>query len=143
MPTSEIQAPVRTNRRAIIIEEKRRLTPEQVEEAIRQARAWAEERGVPLTWERVAACMGIDRERLRKLATGAAEGSRVRREAIGRLRRIYLDCNATLIEELMASKGSHSGALLLAKNDFGYTDKGETAVGTQPVRFVGEDRLEE
>jgi len=120
-----------------------KLTPERVETAIHQARQRAEERGVPLTLERVAACLGIDRDRLRQLATGPVTGSRAEQEAAQRLRQVYLDCNAALIEELMACKGSHSGAMLLAKNDFGYTDKAEAAAGIPPVRFVGEERLEE
>ena len=32
--------------------------------------------------------------------------------------------------------------MLLAKNDFGYTDKGDGAAA-EPVCFVGEERLEE
>ena len=123
--------------------ERIKLTPGRVEEAIVRARARAEERGVPLTLERVAACLGIDRDRLRQLATGPITGSRAEQAAAERLRQVYLDCNAALIEELMACKGSHSGAMLLAKNDFGYTDKVEVAAGMPPVRFVGEERLEE
>ncbi|MBQ8752267.1 MAG: hypothetical protein IJZ13_04095 [Clostridia bacterium] len=122
--------------------ERIKLTPGRVEEAIVRARARAEERGVPLTLERVAACLGIDRDRLRQLATGPITGSRAEQAAAERLRQVYLDCNAALIEELMACKGSHSGAMLLAKNDFGYTDKAEAAPAP-PVRFVGEERLEE
>lgn len=116
--------------------------PKAVEEAIRRAETYAREAGVPLTLERVAACLGIGRERLRQLATAPAGPARSEREVAALLRQVYLDCNAALIEELVACRSSHGGALLLAKNDFGYTDKGDAAAA-EPVCFVGEERLEE
>lgn len=122
---------------------KTKLTPRRVAEAIAQARSFAEERHIPLTLERVAACLGIDRDRLRELATMPVGSRRQEREIAALLRQVYLDCNAALIEELMACKSSHGGAMLLAKNDFGYTDKGEPIGTHEPVRFVGEERLEE
>ena len=121
--------------------EEKRLTPRFVREGIAQARRLAEDRGVPLTLERVAACLGIGRERLRELAAAAGR-TRAERETAALLRQVYLDCNAALIEELIACRSSHGGAMLLAKNDFGYTDKGDGAAA-EPVCFVGEERLEE
>lgn len=119
------------------------LTPRRVAEAITQARRFAEERHIPLTLERVAACLSIDRDRLRELATASVAKSKKEQEIAAQLKQVYLDCNAALIEELMACKSSHGGAMLLAKNDFGYTDKGEPIAAHEPVRFVGEERLEE
>ena len=83
----------------------------------------------------------IWRERLRELAAAAGR-TRAERETAALLRQVDLDCNAALIEELIACKSSHGGAMLLAKNDFGYTDKGDGAAA-EPVCFVGEERLEE
>lgn len=123
-------------------EREKRLSPRQVREGIDEAKRLAEDRGVPLTLERVAACLGIGRERLRQLATASAGPARSEREVAALLRQVYLDCNAALIEELVACRSSHGGALLLAKNDFGYTDKGDAAAA-EPVCFVGEERLEE
>jgi hypothetical protein len=118
-------------------------TTTQVAAAIAEAKAHAAEKGVPLTLERVAARLGFSRDELRLWATAPPTKVRRHREAAALLRQVYLDCNADLIDELMACKSSHGGALLLAKNDFGYTDKGEVAVSVAPVQFVGEDRLED
>ncbi len=121
----------------------RTLTVSQVEQALASARAYAAEKGVPLTLERVAARLGLSREEVRRLATAPPPAARGQRRIAALLRQVYLDCNADLIDELMACKSSHGGALLLAKNDFGYTDKGEIAATVMPVQFVGEDRLED
>ena len=120
----------------------KRLTVAQVETAVAQARRFAAEKGVPLTLERVAAQLGVSREEVRHLATSPPQGRRYQK-ITALLKQVYLDCNADLIDELMACKSSHGGALLRAKNDFGYTDKGEVTVGFVPVQFVGEDRMED
>ncbi|MBQ2781542.1 MAG: hypothetical protein IJF42_08335 [Clostridia bacterium] len=124
------------------MERLKKLTAAQAEAAVTAARQYAVEKGVPLTLERVAAQLGVSRADVRRWATAPPTGRRHQKTA-ALLKQVYLDCNADLIDELMACKSSHGGALLLAKNDFGYTDKGEVTVGFVPVQFIGEDRMED
>ena len=76
--------------------EEKRLTPRFVREGIAQARRLAEDRGVPLTLERVAACLGIGRERLRELAAAAGR-TRAERETAALLRQVYQTATRRLL----------------------------------------------
>lgn len=111
--------------------------PKAVEEAIRRAETYAREAGVPLTLERVAACLGVNREVIRRLAEQENPADNCERRVCEALRGVYLRCNADLIESLMTK--NNSGTAMLARSNFGYGE--ETAVQGEPVVFVGERDL--
>lgn len=115
----------------------------QVKRAWQQARAIATERGIPLTPERIAACLGISRQTLQRYRDGSLEADSpselVRARVQDMLQKIWCECNAELAEELLRP-GSHSGAVFLGKNNFGYADKAESAA-VHEVIFIGEDQI--
>lgn len=114
--------------------------PRAVETAIRQATSYATENQVPLTLERVAACVGVSRETVRQYAEKTAFADATERRVCRALRGAYLQCNAALIEVIM-TKSNNSGAAMLAKNNFGYGERVENESGTEPVVFVGEEEI--
>lgn len=111
--------------------------PKAVEEAIRRAEMYARETGVPLTLERVAACLGVSREVIRRLAE-KEDPSGDERRVCEALRKVYLRCNADLIESLMTK--NNSGTAMLARSNFGYGEASAVPTG-EPVIFVGEEEL--
>lgn len=114
----------------------------QVRRALEKARVMARERELPLTPERIAACLGISRARLQEYIEGTRQAEHpsglIRERVQALLAQAWRDCNAELAEELLRP-GSHSGAVFLGKNNFGYTDKAEPP-GHGDVVFVGEPR---
>lgn len=122
------------------MEEKRIRTVRQVRLAMEQARSAADARGLPLTPERLAACLGMSRQTLLRYIEGELQADspsvHTQEKVQAMLQQAWWDCNAELAEELL-KPGSHSGAVFLGKNNFGYADKAE-AVHTVDVTFVGE-----
>lgn len=113
--------------------------PRAVERAIERACQYAEKNGVPLTLERVAACLGVRRETIRRLAERSEFAGRDEERVCRALREAYLRCNADLIEVMMTK--SNTSAVMLARDNFGYDEKGESAAVTEPVVFVGEGEM--
>jgi len=106
--------------------------------AIEKAKAWAAENKQPLSLERAAVFLGIDRETLLELANGKAFAEEFPRDA-AELRSLYAFCNAEMADALIKA-GRQTGVLMLAKNNYRYAD-GETDVGVGVPVFVGEDEL--
>ncbi len=104
--------------------------------AIRQAKDWAQENNQPLTIERAAVFLGIDREQLLDLVKSATFAEQFPNDA-KEIRALYAFCNAEIADVLIKS-GRQTGVLLLAKNNYRYAE-GEPA-GAVPI-FVGEDEL--
>ena len=104
--------------------------------AIRQAKAWAFDNGQPLTLERAAVFLGIDRERLLDLVKNSDFAAQFPKDA-DEIRSLYAFCNAEMADALIKS-GRQTGVLLLAKNNYRYAEA--EAVGVMPT-FVGEDEL--
>lgn len=104
--------------------------------AIRQAKSWALDNGQPLTLERAAVFLGIDRERLLELVKSNEFAAQYPKDA-GEIRSLYAFCNAEMADVLIKS-GRQTGVLLLAKNNYRYADA--TEAGAMPT-FVGEDEL--
>lgn len=113
-----------------------------VNEAISEAEAIASEKGVPLTVERLAASLGMSREEF--VGYVHARPSVLSNSEL-RIRRLLCDqynrIGAALAEELMKS-GSHTGAVFLGKNNFGYTDKADVKADLS-IAFTGETELSE
>ena len=111
-----------------------------VKDAIAAAENIAAENGVPLTVERLAACLEMSRE---DLVTYVRSEPSVLTPSEARIRRLlcaaYQRIGAALAEELMKS-GSHTGAQFLGKNNFGYTDKSDVKADLN-IAFTGETEL--
>ncbi|MBR3289618.1 MAG: hypothetical protein IKI63_02440 [Clostridia bacterium] len=116
-----------------------------VRAALDQARAIADSRGLPLTPERIAACLGISRQQFLHMVEHGVDDPAISLSARTRIDRMlwqaYCDCSAELAEELL-KPGSHSGAVFLGKNNFGYTDRSDREADLT-VQFVGEDDIPE
>ena len=115
----------------------------EVRTALEKARAIAESRGLPLTPERIAACLGISRQQFLHVVENGVDDPTISESARIHIHRMlwqaFCDCGAELAEELL-KPGSHSGAVFLGKNNFGYSDRTdrETEIA---VQFVGEDDI--
>ncbi len=104
--------------------------------AIERAKTWANENGQPLTLERAAVFLGVDREQLLELVTGQTFAQQFPDDA-AELRGLYAFCNAEIADALVKS-GRQTGVLMLAKNNYRYAET--EGGGVLPV-FVGEDEL--
>lgn len=104
--------------------------------AIRLAKEWAKENNQPLTLERAAVFLEIDREQLLELIKSEAFAQQYPNDAKA-LRALYAFCNAEIADVLIKS-GRQTGVLLLAKNNYRYAESEPT--GAVPI-FVGEDEL--
>ena len=106
--------------------------------AIERAKAWAVENKQPLSLERAAVFLGIDREQLLELANGKAFADEFPNDA-AELRSLYAFCNAEMADALIKA-GRQTGVLMLARNNYRYADGETDASGGVPI-FVGEDEL--
>ena len=106
-----------------------------VRAAVRRAREYAEERGLPLTVERLAAELQMRPEELRAAAEGGPAGGVKDERALRVLRR------ASVVEHALSKGGGASMHQAYLKN-YGALG-GEGGEGKAPVCFVGGDRLEE
>ena len=100
-----------------------------VRAAVRRAREYAEERGLPLTVE------------LRAAAEGGPAGGVKDERALRVLRRAYGEAMASVVEHALSKGGGASMHQAYLKN-YGALG-GEGGEGKAPVCFVGGDRLEE
>ena len=115
----------------------------EVRKALNQARAIADSRGLPLTPERIAACLGISRQQFLHVIENGVDDPDISPAARDRIHHMlwqaFCDCGAELAEELL-KPGSHSGAVFLGKNNFGYSDRADRDADIS-VQFVGEDEI--
>ncbi|HIW74466.1 MAG TPA: hypothetical protein H9684_09085 [Firmicutes bacterium] len=119
--------------------------PERVNEAIERAKRSAAERKVPLTVERLAACLQVEpadiREAVRQAKAGRG-GRSSRRRAGEALKEVCAECRAVLMEQGLARSSSPVLPMFGLKVHFGYTDRPEED-GVPSVRFEGEDAIME
>lgn len=106
--------------------------------AIEHAKAWAVENKQPLSLERAAVFLGINREQLLELVSGKEFADEFPRDA-AELRNLYAFCNAEMADALIKA-GRQTGVLMLAKNNYRYDDAADAAGVGAPI-FVGEDEL--
>lgn len=113
---------------------------DEVERAVEAARAYAQEHGAPLTMERLACSLGIDKETLRALTEEREGPLPVKTTARTRLllRRALDEACASVLEHGMRKGGSPVMAMFLCKNDHGFSER-ETAL---PVIITGEEAIE-
>ena len=106
--------------------------------AIDRAKEWAVENKQPLSLERAAVFLGINRETLLELVNNKTFADEFPRDA-DELRNLYAFCNAEMADALIKA-GRQTGVLMLAKNNYRYAD-GESEAGVGVPIFVGEDEL--
>ena len=116
-----------------------------VNKGLSEARRIAADNKLPLTIERIAACLGISRKRLLAYIRDEVEDDAVDAKKRARIHKIlwqaFCDCEAELAEEML-KPGSHTGAVFLGKNNFGYLDREERDADII-VTFVGEENMKE
>ena len=119
----------------------------QVEEAIGRARRYAQEQGVPLTMERVAACLGAGRKEIQAAIEQAQScrgtGSRSQKAAGKALEAVSSECRAVLMELGLSRSSSPVMPIFGLKANFGYTDRPTEEPSFETVRFEGEDEIPE
>lgn len=118
--------------------------PAGVRQAVDSAREFAENKGVAMTLERLAVCLGIGRKSILSfLDTAEKELDGAQRETQALLRRAYEEIAASQAEHGMM-KGSHSTMdVLLLKNNHGYGEKTEPETEPDKIVFTGEDEIPE
>lgn len=119
---------------ARILRDKRRILS-----AIDEARRYAAENGVPMTIERIAACLGVDREKL--LACIRGDDEEAPPGIVRTLRAAWDECAASLVEQGMTRGGNATMAMFALKCDHGYNDRPDREPSHVVVHFEGEDRL--
>ncbi len=119
----------------------------QVEEALGRARRYAQEQGVPLTMERIAACLGAQREDIRAAIHAAkscrGSGSRSQKAAGKALEAAAAECRAVLMELGLSRSSSPVMPIFGLKANFGYSDRPAEEPPAEAVRFEGEDAIPE
>ena len=121
--------------------------PVAVEEAISQARQWAQEHKVAMTVERLAVALGVAREPVIRYASGEPNGGDCDEEGrenthtiCGMISRAYDEIAASQAEYGMTND-FHMVQFLL-KNNHKYRDRIEAELtGALPVVIKGEDQL--
>lgn len=123
------------------MEQRRGGGPAGVRAAVRRAREYAEERGLPLTVERLAAELHMRPEELRTAAEGETAGGVKDEQALRLIRRAYGEAIASVVEHALAKGGGAAmhQAYLKSYGALG----GENGAGKAPVCFTGGDRMEE
>ena len=122
--------------------------PERVKQAVEEARQFAREQKVPLTMERLAACLGVDPEDIRRAVErfkGCGGRAARKQKAAGKLlEEVSAECRAILMEQGLARSSSPVMPIFGLRANFGYTDKPAPEDASAPaVRFEGEDAIPE
>lgn len=111
---------------------------EEIKATIEDCRRKCDADGGPFHADALAAALGIPYETVVAYAAGKGETARILKAALQ-------DCTASVISHaLAADPKSHGLWMFYLRNRAGFADKGETraAQAEDPVRFVGEERIE-
>lgn len=113
-------------------------TLSEIKTTIDECRRQCELENAPFHADALAAALGIPYETVVAYASGKGETARILKAALQ-------ECTASVISHaLAADPKSHGLWMFYLRNRAGFADKGETrALQTEePVRFVGEERIE-
>lgn len=115
-----------------------------VKQAIGSAREFAEGKGVAMTLERLAVCLGIGRKQiLNYIGRDESLLKKAEKESQALLKLAYEEIAASQAEHGMM-KGNHSTMdVLLLKNNHNYGEKTETGAEPDTVVFFGEENIPE
>ena len=114
---------------------------ERVRQAIDSARAFADSKGVSMTVERLAVCLGISSRFILEFAMREDEPDGEYQEAHNLLHMACEEIAALHIEHGMTKGNNPSMDILMLKNNLHYRDKGDPPVQNTAVVFFGEDEL--
>lgn len=121
----------------VLFDEKR------VKEAIDAARVFAETKGVPMTVERLAVCLGVSSRHIIKFVLEEDEPEEGLRESHRLLRLAFDEIAACHIEHGMTKGNNPSMDIFMLKSNLNYREKGEPSVQNTAVVFFGEDSLKD
>ena len=114
----------------------------EVRDAIERARAYAAEKGVPLTAERIAAELGVPVTVLRRYLREDYTPPKRSEAVIQALRDAAGEATASVLEYAMTRGSSPNMHMLYLKQYAGYSDKSPEEGGAgAPVVFSGEGEL--
>ena len=117
---------------------KRLGTLSNITATIDECRQRCQAEGSPFHADALAAALGIPYETVVAYAAGKGETARLLKAALQ-------ECTASVISHaLAADPKSHGLWMFYLRNRAGFADKGESRVvqAEEPVRFVGEERIE-
>lgn len=114
-----------------------------VKQAINSARAFAESKGVPMTVERLAVCLGVSSRCLLKFALSEDEPEENLKESYRLLRLALDEIAACHIEHGMTKGNNPSMDIFMLKSNLNYRDKTEQSVQNTAVVFFGEELLQD
>lgn len=115
------------------------MTPEQINDAIARAREYADNKGVPLTLERLAATLGVERGTLWEYIKDYGD---THTPGVDALKRAAAECTASVMEHGMTRGNSPIMPIFYLKNNAGYRDKIDQET-THRVTFTGMDNLQD
>lgn len=106
--------------------------------AVEEAKAFVEERGAPLTIERLSAALGVTRSELNRRLEETG-GTPAQRKVRALLKKACAEAVASVVEFGLLKGNSPTMPLFYLKSNAGYDDLGEEGGS---VRFTGEEELE-
>lgn len=117
-----------------------------IKAAISEATAYAEEKKVPLTAERLAAALDMDIALFRTVVEGRYNENGVEAAAlaakISLIQRAFAEATASVMEHAMGRGSSANMHMLYLRENAGYGGKEEGTLPTvTPVIFVGEEEI--
>lgn len=123
-----------------------RRSTAKIKEAIAQATAYAEEKKVPLTAERLAAALSMDIALFRSIVEGryTEDGVTVAELAVktSLIQQAFAQATASVMEHAMGRGSSANMHMLYLKENAGYGERGDSALpAVTPVIFVGEEDI--
>ena len=114
-----------------------------VKQAIDSAREYAEKKGVAMTLERLAVCLGVEKKQIMEIVNAGEIRQKSQKEIQRLLKMAYEEVAASQIEHGMV-RGNHSTMdVFLLKSNHNYKDKNEQEANFEQVVFLGEDNLPE
>ncbi|MBQ1950686.1 MAG: hypothetical protein II363_03715 [Clostridia bacterium] len=120
-----------------------------IEQAIERAKAYAQEQGVPLTAERLAAELDMDLSLFHRIVRGEiVSKGRLMQAKVAVIQRACGEATASVMEHAMQRGTSPNMHMVYLKNNAGYdleksakTGKGSDETPAPPVIFVGEEAI--
>ena len=110
-----------------------------VRKAVLDAKSYAQERGIPLTIERIAFCLGVTRDTLR----GIADGDEDEPDTVVRAVAAAIGESVAEVMEYGLTKGVTAAMpVFYLKSNAGYNDKGEASQDIATVIFINGDSIE-
>ncbi|HCA28436.1 MAG TPA: hypothetical protein DEP23_02080 [Ruminococcaceae bacterium] len=119
------------------------VDPQRVKQAIDSARSYAEDRGVSMTVERLAVCLGMPSRKILEFALCEEEPNHDFKESFLLLKMACEEIAASHIEHGMTKGNNPSMDILMLKSNLNYRDKAEQTVQNTAVVFIGEDAIKD